>query len=329
MNNGMVLQRQLNNLGISAIYKRVVKGIRLINYYYDLKNALDIRKIKSKNTIDIINAYNKTELEITIRNESDSCFYITYKSDMKQPLTYSMIPNKQGSSVNHLLSHIGMDNNGNTITIDFGETPHLLIAGATGTGKSVLLNTLIASLYHTTYRENFNIYCIDTKRTEFNKYKGLSNATIITESDKAIEILKGACDLMEERYKILEKEHNATFNGIFIVIDELADLMLLSDSQVENYIVRLAQKSRASNIHLILATQRPMVKVISGLIKANITTRIGLKMASVRDSVMLFDKKCCEKLLGKGDALINDTRFQVAMVSDDEWNKINNLYGGK
>jgi len=223
--------------------------------------------------------------------------------------------------------------------------PHLLVAGSTGSGKTIFLNNLILSLIYRNSPKELKIILIDPKRVEFSLYRELSHLLCppIVDSDKAVNGLKWLVHEMESRFQILaeKKSRNiATYNEkakkdgskslpyIVLIVDELADLMSSKGKDVESLIVRLAQMSRAVGIHLVLATQRPSVEVITGLIKANITSRVAFQVASQIDSRTILDKAGAEKLLGAGDMLFVSTqtvklsRIQSVYVSEDEIKKL-------
>ena len=257
---------------------------------------------------------------------------------------------------------IGKDISGQAVVGELNKMPHLLIAGQTGSGKSVMINTLLTSLLYRNSPSDMKLILVDPKQVEMAPYEDIPHllTPVITEPEKTISALKWAVNEMERRYKLLAgekirniKDYNkkigskgtkiavADENGnvqqhedgampyIVIVIDELADLMMVAARDVEALIVRLAQKARAVGIHLVLATQRPSVDVITGLIKANIPARIGFTVASQVDSRTILDQIGAEKLLGQGDMLLytpsmsKPKRIQGAWVTDDEVNKVN------
>lgn len=214
---------------------------------------------------------------------------------------------------------IGVDVYGNTVYKKLEDMPHLLIAGATNQGKSVMINCAVKALAEQNTPEELKFVMIDPKRVELRQFKDLPNLIppIITETDKAVTGLKWLVDKMEKRYEILEenncrnikeyREKIGQMEIIVAVIDEFADLVLQTeDTQAEKYIIRLAQKARAVGIHLIIGTQRPSVDVISGLIKANFPTRIAFTTSSRVDSQVILDQAGAEELVGKGDMLFMD-----------------------
>ena len=217
---------------------------------------------------------------------------------------------------------LGRDVAGVPIITDLTKMPHLLIAGATGTGKSVAINSLFISLLYRNTPQEVKFIVVDPKKVEMTLYNGIPHllTPVITEHEKAVNALKWAVAEMDRRYKLLSeagKRNIAEYNEssglplayIVILVDELADLMAVAKQDVEGTIVRLAQMARAVGIHLVLATQRPSVEVITGLIKANITSRIAFAVASQIDSRTILDSSGAEKLLGNGDMLFTSAEF--------------------
>ncbi|HBR32371.1 MAG TPA: hypothetical protein DD733_09840 [Clostridiales bacterium] len=220
-----------------------------------------------------------------------------------------------------LFCALGMDVAGNPIYIDIGKMPHLLIAGATGMGKSVCINSIIISLLYRAKPDEVKLILIDPKRIELSEYNGIPHlmVPVITEPKKAAGTLNWACIEMEKRYTLIQEvgvrnlaEYNSvvrddpereTIPYVVIIIDELADLMMTAPDDVETSICRLAQKARAAGMHLVVGTQRPSVDVITGLIKANIPSRIAFTVASQVDSRTILDMAGAEKLMGRGDML--------------------------
>ena len=236
---------------------------------------------------------------------------------------------------------LGKDISGNIITVDLSKMPHMLVAGSTGSGKSVCINTIIAGILYKARPEEVKMILVDPKVVELSNYNGIPHLLTpgVTDSKKAASALHWAVAEMERRYKAFADNHVREINSynaqaaekmpfIVIIIDELADLMMVAKVDVEDAILRLAQKARAAGIHLILATQRPSVDVITGIVKANIPSRIAFAVSSQTDSRTILDMGGAEKLLGKGDMLFypigtnKPVRVQGAFVSDSELNKI-------
>jgi S-DNA-T family DNA segregation ATPase FtsK/SpoIIIE len=264
---------------------------------------------------------------------------------------YGILTAKQWKNNREPLSFaIGKDISGDAVVGELNKMPHLLIAGQTGSGKSVMINTLLTSLLYRNSPSEMKLILVDPKQVEMAPYEDIPHllTPVITEPEKTISALKWAVNEMERRYKLLAEEKIRdikTYNHkihssnkkdadeaagegampyIVIVIDELADLMMVAARDVEALIVRLAQKARAVGIHLVLATQRPSVDVITGLIKANVPARIAFTVASQIDSRTILDQAGAEKLLGQGDMLMltpsmsKPKRIQGAWVMDEE-----------
>lgn len=233
---------------------------------------------------------------------------------------------------------LGMDISGQAIFADIGKMPHLLVAGATGSGKSVCINTLISSILFKATPDEVKFILIDPKMVELSNYNGIPHlmVPVVTDPKKASSVLNWAVQEMEKRYSIFAthgvrdiKSFNRRYPEeniplIVIVIDELADLMMVSPKDVEDAICRILQKARAAGIHMILATQRPSVNVITGIIKANLPSRISFAVSSQVDSRTILDRGGAETLLGKGDMLFSPQgaskpiRVQGAFISDEE-----------
>ena len=241
---------------------------------------------------------------------------------------------------------LGKDVAGKVAIADMAKMPHTLIAGSTGSGKSVCINTIITSIIYKAKPSEVKLVMVDPKVVELSVYNGIPHLLIpvVTDPKKAAGALAWAVQEMDNRYNLfaqkgvrdlkgynalIEKEEGVgKLPQILIIIDELADLMMVAAKEVEDSICRLAQKARAAGMHLIIATQRPSVDVITGIIKANIPSRIAFAVSSQVDSRTILDQVGAEKLLGKGDMLYyptgaaKPTRIQGAFVSDEEVEKI-------
>ena len=270
---------------------------------------------------------------------------------------FSIMNSKEWKNEHDPLSFaVGKDISGEGVVGKLSKMPHLLIAGQTGSGKSVMMNSLLTSLLYRHSPEEMKLILVDPKKVEMAPYEDIPHllTPVINEPEKALSALKWAVNEMEHRYELLAKEkireiksynkmviakskENSksedeepleTMSYIVIIIDELSDLMMVASKEVEALIVRLAQKARAVGIHLVLATQRPSVNVVTGLIKANVPSRIAFTVASNVDSRTILDQGGAEKLLGQGDMLFyvngmsKPKRVQGAWVTDDEVNKI-------
>ena len=238
---------------------------------------------------------------------------------------------------------LGKNISGIPIIGDLASMPHLLIAGTTGSGKSVCINTIILSLLYRHTPEKCKFILIDPKMLELSTYEGIPHllCPVITEAKKAASVLGWVVKEMESRYKLMTKEGVRNIDGynskhklpmpyIVVVVDEMSDLMLVAGKEIENYIQKLSQMARAAGIHIIMATQRPSVDVITGTIKANFPTRISFQVTSKIDSRTILGEQGAEQLLGKGDMLYMSSanrivRIHAPFVSDNEIEKINNF----
>ncbi len=238
---------------------------------------------------------------------------------------------------------LGKNISGTPIISDLTSMPHLLIAGTTGSGKSVCINTIILSLLYKHTPEKCKFILIDPKMLELSTYEGIPHllCPVITEAKKAASVLGWVVKEMENRYRLMTKEGVRNIDGynakhklpmpyIVVVVDEMSDLMLVAGKEIENYIQKLSQMARAAGIHIIMATQRPSVDVITGTIKANFPTRISFQVSSKIDSRTILGEQGAEQLLGKGDMLFMSAankilRIHAPFVSDDEIEKINNF----
>ena len=238
---------------------------------------------------------------------------------------------------------LGKSISGNPIIGDLSAMPHLLIAGTTGSGKSVCINTIILSLLYRHTPDKCKFILIDPKMLELSTYEGIPNllCPVITEPKKAASVLGWVVKEMENRYKLMTKvgvrnidgynsKHKTFMPYIIVIVDEMSDLMLVSGKDIENYIQKLSQMARAAGIHIIMATQRPSVDVITGTIKANFPTRISFQVSSKIDSRTILGEQGAEQLLGKGDMLFMSSANKIArihapFVTEDEIEKINNF----
>ncbi len=236
---------------------------------------------------------------------------------------------------------LGEDAGGQSLALDLAAMPHLLIAGATGSGKSVCINSLVASLLMTRPPDELRMIMVDPKRVELTPFNGIPHLVmpVIVEPDEVQPALRGLINEMSGRYKLMEEMgvrniagYNAKANEpmcfLVLIVDELADLMMTGGLEVEQQLVRLAQLGRAAGIHMVLATQRPSVKVVTGLLKANVPARVAFAVASQVDSRVILDRGGAEALMGKGDLLLLNNDFpkarrgQGTLVYDDEMDRL-------
>ena len=337
------LEKILLDFGVSGNIKKVsygpvvtlnefepaagVKVSKIINLSEDIarntsSESARISTIPGSNTIgiELPNNYRENVYLSEILNHSDF-----KKKEIKLPIA------------------LGKNISGNPVVGDLSSMPHLLIAGTTGSGKSVCINTIILSLLYRHTPEKCKFILIDPKMLELSTYEGIPHllCPVITEAKKAASVLGWVVKEMESRYRLMTKDgvrnidsynskHKLPMPYIVVVVDEMSDLMLVAGKEIENYIQKLSQMARAAGIHIIMATQRPSVDVITGTIKANFPTRISFQVTSKIDSRTILGEQGAEQLLGKGDMLYMSSanrivRIHAPFVSDNEIEKINNF----
>lgn len=344
------LQKTLYSFGVSAKVENVSVGPAITRY--ELKPAEGVRVSKIANLADDI-ALNlaaktirieapipgKQAVGIEVPNEESEIVHI------REILETDAFTNSKSK----LAFALGKDVSGEAVVADIAKMPHVMIAGATGSGKSVCINTLISSIIYKAKPSEVKLVMVDPKIVELSVYNGIPHLLIpvVTDPKKAAGALAWAVQEMENRYTMFASKGVRDLKGyneaveqkgelgklphIVIIIDELADLMMVAKGDVEDAICRLAQKARAAGMHLVIATQRPSVDVITGLIKANIPSRIAFAVSSQVDSRTILDQVGAEKLLGKGDMLFfptgapKPTRIQGSFISDKEVEKIVNF----
>lgn len=313
---------------IELEYIKKVDSFSIIRYYFIIKNNSRINKINNLiNELQL--AINTDKIKLDFEQKSGCIIFECSKRERKI-LYFEELENKTKEG---LTASIGKDLNNKEIEIDLLKTPHLLVAGSTGSGKSCILNNIITSLALKYDKEYYKTILIDIKQVEFLQFANIPQLAtpIITTTEKAIDILNKMCNIMNNRYNILSKNNCRNieeYNNIIddkmcyycIVIDELADLFIQSPD-IETIICRLAQLGRACGIHLILATQRPDRETITGRLKVNIPSRLALSVSSLYDSRIILDEVGAEKLTGQGDFILKlangqKTRGQGALIKD-------------
>ena len=341
------LQKTLYSFGVSAKVENVSVGPTITRY--ELKPAEGTRVSKIANLADDIAlnlAAETIRIEAPIPGKQAVGIEVPNKEKEAVHLREVIESSEFENNKSKLSVALGKDVAGKTIIADIGKMPHVLIAGSTGSGKSVCINSIITSIIYNAKPSEVKLVMVDPKVVELSVYNGIPHLLIpvVTDPKKAAGALAWAVQEMDDRYnkfaqkgvrdlkgynKAIEKENeNAKLPQIVIIIDELADLMMVAAKEVEEAICRLAQKARAAGMHLVIATQRPSVDVITGLIKANVPSRIAFAVSSQVDSRTILDSTGAEKLLGKGDMLFypvgasKPLRVQGAFVSDDEVEKI-------
>ncbi|PAB61211.1 DNA translocase FtsK [Anaeromicrobium sediminis] len=341
-----ILEQTLDNFGVEAKVVQVSKGPSITRYEIQPSPGVKVSKIVNLSDDIALNlAASNIRIEAPIPGKA--AVGIEVPNDEVSMVTIrEVIESEQFLSSPSKVSFVlGKDIAGNTIVTDLSKMPHMLIAGATGSGKSVCVNAIINSILYKAKPNEVKVLLIDPKVVELSTYNGIPHLLIpvVTDPNKASSALNWAVSEMTRRYKSFAENNvrdiggynkkmkeleGETFPQIVIIIDELADLMMVSPSQVEDSICRLAQMARAAGIHLIVATQRPSVDVITGVIKANIPSRIAFSVSSQADSRTILDMGGAEKLLGKGDMLFypvgsaKPIRVQGAFISDSEVEKV-------
>src|SRR5699024_8427154 len=344
----ILLEDTLEHFHIKATVEKVTQGPSVTRF--EIQPALGVKVNKIRNLQDDLKlnlAAKDIRIEAPIPGKHTVGIEVPNQYPQKVTLQQLIETNYFQAASSPLTVALGLSIEGDPIFMDIGEMPHGLIAGATGSGKSVCINSIILSLlYKTDYRET-KLLLIDPKMVELTPYNGIPHliSPVITDAKAATASLKWAVEEMESRYERfvasgvrniqkfnekMEQQGNSSnkMSYIVIVIDELADLMMVSPQEVEDSISRIAQKARACGIHLLLATQRASVDVITGLIKANIPTRVAFSVSSQVDSRTILDTGGAEKLLGKGDMLFiqnganKSLRLQGPFVSDEEIDRV-------
>lgn len=316
--NVQSIEKTLKDFGISVTMGDVNVGPTVTQYTLKPAEGVKLNQITARqNDLALTLAAHPIRIEAPIPGKAAVGIEIPNKEKAIVSLKEILSSENFKKEKSNLALALGRDVAGEPIVVDLAKAPHMLIAGATGSGKSVGVNTILLSMLYQNAPADLRLILVDPKRVEFSMYNGIPHllCPVITEPDKTISALKWAVAEMERRYKVLEeqfKRNIAEYNAanpdnhmpyIAIVVDELADLMVQAAKEVEDSIVRIAQKARAVGIHLIVATQRPSVDVITGLIKANIPTRIAFAVASQIDSRTILDQAGAERLLGNGDML--------------------------
>jgi S-DNA-T family DNA segregation ATPase FtsK/SpoIIIE len=340
--NAQIIQETLENFGIEVEMGEIRVGPTVTQY--SLKPARGVklaRIIGLSNDLALALAAHPIRIEAPIPGQSLVGIEVPNQRVAMVTLRELLESNEFKQRSHNMFITLGKDVAGHVWIADLPKMPHLLIAGATGSGKTVGINTIILSLLYENTPETLRFIMIDPKRVELTLYNGIPHllTPVITDAPKTVNALKWAIGEMERRFEVLAKagkrdiaSYNATSREplpyIVIVIDELADLMAASGKEIEAGIIRLAQMARAIGIHLIVATQRPSVEVITGLMKANIPGRIAFSVASVIDSRTILDTPGAEKLLGRGDMLLltaeltKPKRVQGAFVSEEEMKRV-------
>jgi S-DNA-T family DNA segregation ATPase FtsK/SpoIIIE len=318
--NADIIEATLKSFGIQAEVKEVNYGPSVTQYALQVTRGTKLSRITSLST-DLAMALaaptGQIRIEAPIAGRSLVGIEVPNRSPEYVTLRTILGSSKLKNHPSKLAVGLGIDVSGKPVIADIQFMPHLLIAGATGSGKSVCINTFLSSLLFRASPSELRLILVDPKRVELTQYNGIPHllTPVIVEPKKVVSALKWAVSLMDKRYKQLSEVGVKDINGynelaglaamphLLIVVDEMADVMLFAPGEVEETITRIAQMARAVGIHLVLSTQRPSVDVITGLIKANIPARIAFNVSSMTDSRVILDSPGAEKLLGKGDML--------------------------
>ncbi|WP_077851558.1 FtsK/SpoIIIE family DNA translocase [Clostridium felsineum] len=344
------LTETLNSFGVDAKVVQVSKGPSVTRYELQPSAGVKVSKIINLSDDIALNlAASGVRIEAPIPGKSAIGIEVPNKELTAVFLSEVIQSEIFANSKSNLAFALGKDISGNCVVTDLTKMPHLLIAGATGSGKSVCINTLIVSLLYKCAPTDVKLLMVDPKVVELSVYNGIPHLLIpvVTNPKKAAGALNWAVNEMTKRYKMFADNNVRNIEGynelyaknkvesklpwIVIIIDELADLMMVCPNDIEDYIGRLAQMARAAGMHLVIATQRPSVDVITGVIKANIPSRISFAVSSQIDSRTILDMSGAEKLLGKGDMLFNPVgeskpiRIQGAFIDDEEVERIVNF----
>jgi len=340
--NVAIIKKTLSDFGIDVEMGEVNVGPTVTQYTLRPAVGVKLSQIAAlQNDLALALSAHSIRMELPIPGKALVGIEVPNKSTAIVRLREVMQTNEFVNHKSKLAIALGRDVAGHPMVADLAKMPHMLIAGATGTGKSVSINSLFISLLYRNTPQDVKFIVIDPKRVELNLYNGIPHllTPVVIETEKAVNSLKWAVAEMDRRYKLLSesgKRNITEYNEasglgmpyIVILVDELADLMAVAQADVEAAIVRLAQMARAVGIHLVLATQRPSVDIITGLIKANITSRIAFAVASQIDSRTILDSSGAEKLLGNGDMLYISAEFnkprriQGAFIGEKEVKKV-------
>jgi len=340
--NTEIIHSTLANFNIPVDMGEVAVGPTVTQYTFKPTEGVKLAKITGlSNDLALALAAHPIRIEAPIPGKSLVGVEVPNETKAIVTLRELLKSKEYEERDNDLMVALGKDVSGKPWLYNVAKMPHLLVAGATNSGKSVCLNTIIVSLLYQNTPDNLRFIMVDPKRVELPIYDGIPYllTPVITDVDKTVNALKWCLKEMDRRYETLQKKRKKNIQSynevvedkmpyIVFIIDELADLMVIAAKEIETAIIRLAQMARAVGIHLILATQRPSVDVITGLIKANMPSRIAFSVASGTDSRTILDSLGAEKLLGRGDMLFataeisKPVRIQGAYVSDSDIKKI-------
>ncbi len=346
--NASIIEKTLDSFGIRARVSEVNKGPAVTQYALEITMGTKLSRITAlSNDLALALAATTGQVRIEAPIPGRSMVGIEIPNKRPEIVTEKHLLSSPVFTSNNdpLLVPLGLDVSGQPVAASISKMPHVLIAGATGSGKSVLLNAWISAFLFRTKPEDLRLILVDPKRVELSIYNSIPHllTEVIVDAEKIISALKWTVGEMQLRYKLFAKAGARNIEGynkisgiekrpyIIFVIDELADLMIFAPGESEELITRVAQMARATGIHLVLATQRPSVDVITGLMKANIPTRIAFNVSSMIDSRVIIDMPGAEKLLGRGDMLFlppdkaKPVRIQGPFITENEVNNLVNF----
>ena len=343
--NAAIIEQTLESFGITARVVEVNQGPAVTQYAIEVALGTKLSKITALErdlALALAAPTGTIRIEAPIPGRSLVGIELPNRSPEFVPLKKMLASDAMQNNRSKLAVALGLDVAGKPVIGDLGKMPHVVVAGQTGSGKSVAINAFLASILFRASPSEVKFILVDPKRVELTGYNGIPHllTPVIVEPDKVVSALRWVISEMDRRYKLFAQAGARNIDGynemsgfqalpyIVVVIDELADIMLYALAEVEDAITRIAQMSRATGIHMVLATQRPSVNIITGLIKANIPSRIAFAVASQVDSRVILDTQGAEKLLGKGDMLYlppdqaKPLRIQGAFVADKEINTL-------
>lgn len=342
--NAELIEQTLGSFGVKARVADINLGPTVTQYALEAERGTrlsEITNLSSDLALALASRTGTVRIEAPIPGKSQVGVEVPNLKPQLVTLKEILTSEQIASSENKLVVALGRDVSGSPMVDNLDRMPHVLIAGATGSGKSIMLRTILATLLFRASPEEVRLILVDPKRVEFSNYNGIPHLLmpVIVEPEKTLPALKWAMAEMNKRYKLFQDSGARDINDynsraeekipyILIVVDELADIMVIAPAEVEKAITRLAQMARATGLHLVLATQHPSIDVLTGLIKANIPCRIAFNVTSLINSRVILDMPGAEKLLGKGDMLYlppdrsKPIRIQSPFVSNEEINRI-------
>lgn len=342
--NAQLIEQTLESFGVKARVADINLGPTVTQYALEAERGTKLSAITNLSSDLALALASKTgtvRIEAPIPGKSQVGVEVPNLKPQLVTLKEIITSDQLGKEASKLAVGLGRDVSGAQVIDDLDRMPHVLIAGATGSGKSIMLRTILATILFRASPEEVRFILVDPKRVEFSNYNGIPHLLmpVIVEPDKTLPALKWAMAEMNKRYKLFQEsgardigDYNSKAEEkipyVLIVVDELADIMVVAPAEVEKAITRLAQMARATGLHLVLATQRPSTDVLTGLIKANIPCRVAFNVTSQIDSRVVLDMPGAEKLLGKGDMLYlppdrsKPIRIQSPFVSNEEMNRL-------